>query len=112
LNDAPALAAAAVGIAVGAATDLARTSADVVVIGEDLRAVPWLLAHARRVRRVIRQNLCWAFGYNATAVALAVAGRLDPIVASLAMLASSLGVVANARRIARPPRVADLRIGS
>ena len=49
----------------------------------------------------MRQNLAWSFGYNALAVALAAAGRLDPLVAALAMLGSSLGVVANARRLAR-----------
>ena len=100
INDAPALAAADVGIAVASATDLARLAADVVVLGGDLRAVPWLLAHARRVQRVLRQNLAWAFGYNAVAVALAAAGLLTPLVASVAMLGSSLVVVANARRVA------------
>jgi cation transport ATPase len=102
INDAPALAAADVGIAVGDATDLARMTADVVIVGADLGKVPWLLAHARRVRRVIRQNLAWAFGYNAVAVGLAATGRLSPVVASLAMLGSSLAVVANARRLAHP----------
>jgi Cu+-exporting ATPase len=101
INDAPALAAADVGIAVGQATDLARLTADVVLLGGDLRHVPWLLLHARRVVRVARQNLAWAFGYNAVAVALAAAGALNPLVASLAMIGSSLAVVANARRLAR-----------
>jgi Cu2+-exporting ATPase len=101
INDAPALAAADVGIAVAGATDLARLTADVVVVGTDLRKIPWLLAHARRVRRAIRQSLGWAFAYNAIAVGLAAAGALTPVVASLAMLASSAAVVANARRLAR-----------
>ena len=101
INDAPALAAADVGIAVGQATDLARLTADVALLGGDLRQVPWLIAHARRVRRVVRQNLAWSFGYNGLAVACALTGRLDPLVAALAMLGSSLGVVANARRLAR-----------
>lgn len=100
INDAPALAAADVGIAVAEATDLARLTADVVIVGSDLRKIPWLLAHARRVRRVIRQSLAWAFAYNAVAVGLAAAGRLTPVAASLAMLASSVAVVANARRLA------------
>jgi Cu2+-exporting ATPase len=99
INDAPALAAADVGIAVGNATDLARLTADVVVLSGDLGAVPWLVRHARRVRRVMRQNLAWAFGYNAAAVVLAAAGTLTPLVASLAMLASSLAVTLNARRL-------------
>ena len=101
INDAPALAAADVGIAVAGATDLARLTADVVVVGTDLRKVPWLLAHARRVRRVSRQSLAWAFAYNAVAVGLAASGALTPVVASIAMLASSVAVVANARRLAR-----------
>jgi P-type E1-E2 ATPase len=100
VNDAPALAAADVGIAVARATDLARLTADVVVVGTDLGKVPWLVEHARRVRRVMRQNLAWAIGYNAVAVAMAAAGALTPLVASVAMLASSLAVVANARRLA------------
>jgi len=101
INDAPALAAADVGVAVGQATDLARLTADVVLLSGDLRLVPWLVAHARRVRRVARENLVWAFGYNAVAVGLAAAGALNPLVASLAMLGSSVAVVANARRLAR-----------
>ena len=99
VNDAPALAAADVGIAVGSATDLARITADIAVVSDDLTRIPWLLIHARRVRRVIRQNLFWAFAYNAGAVALAAGGGLNPLVASVAMLASSLAVVANARRL-------------
>ena len=99
INDAPALAAADLGIAVAGATDLARLTADVVVLGGDLTLVPWLVAHARRVRRVARQNLAWAFGYNAVAVVLATAGALTPLLAALAMLTSSLAVVANARRL-------------
>ena len=99
INDAPALAAADLGIAVAGATDLARLTADVVVLGGGLAAVPWLVEHARRVRRVARQNLAWAFGYNAAAVVLAATGALTPLVAALAMLTSSLAVVANARRL-------------
>jgi Cu+-exporting ATPase len=99
INDAPALAAADLGIAVGSATDLARVTADVAIVSDDLGRVPWLLAHARRVRRVIVENLFWVFAYNAVAIALAAAGMLSPLVASLVMLASSLLVVANARRL-------------
>jgi P-type Cu2+ transporter len=99
INDAPALAAADLGVAVGCATDLARMTADVAIVSDDLRRVPWLLDYAHRVTAVIRQNLFWAFAYNAGAVAMAAAGTLNPLVASLAMLASSLAVVANARRL-------------
>jgi Cu2+-exporting ATPase len=104
INDAPALAAADVGIAVADATDLARLTADVVVVGGDLRKIPWLVAHAGRVRRVIRQSLAWAFAYNAVAVALAAGGVLTPVAASLAMVASSIAVVANARRLGHGDR--------
>jgi len=99
INDAPALAAADLGIAVAGATDLARLTADVVVLGGGPGAVVWLVAHARRVRRVARQNLAWAFGYNAVAVVLAATGALTPLLAALAMLTSSLAVLANARRV-------------
>jgi len=99
VNDAPALAAATLGIAVGGASDLARMSADVAVLGDDLTRVPWLLAHARRTMRIVRQNLAWACGYNALAVAAAAAGALTPLLAAVVMLGSSLAVVANARRL-------------
>jgi P-type Cu2+ transporter len=101
VNDAPALAAADLGIAVASASDLTRVTADVAVLCDDLTAVPWLLGYARRVTRVVRQNLAWAFAYNAAAVVLAAAGVLNPVVAAVAMLGSSLGVVANARRLRR-----------
>ena len=100
VNDAPALAGADLGIAIGSATDLARTTADVAIVSDDLERVPWLVAHARRVGRVARQNLAWAFAYNAVAVVLAAAGQLGPLVAAAAMIASSVAVVANARRLA------------
>jgi Cu2+-exporting ATPase len=99
INDAPALAAAAVGIAFGAATDLARKTADVAVLGEDLREIPRLIALARRTLRIVRQNLVWAFGYNAIGIALAAFGLLRPVVAAAAMVLSSLFVVGNCLRL-------------
>jgi Cu2+-exporting ATPase len=102
-NDAPALAAADLGVACANATDLARLSADAVVLGGDLAAVPWLLDHARRVLRVVHQNLAWTVGYNAVAMALAAAGLLTPLAASLAMIASSIAVVANTGRLRSRP---------
>jgi heavy metal translocating P-type ATPase len=102
VNDAPALAAADVGVAVGDASDLTRLTADVLVVAGGVAALPWLVAHARRVVAIARENLAWAFGYNAIAVALAASGRLDPVVAALAMIASSVAVVANARRLRAP----------
>ncbi len=98
VNDAPALAAAEVGVAFGDPADLPRSAADALCLNDQLRSIPWLLRHSRRVVRIVRQNLMVAFGYNLVAVGLAASGRLDPLVASVAMLGSSLLVVANARR--------------
>ena len=96
-NDAPALARADLGIAFGP-TALAADAADVVILRNDLRRVPEVFGLARETRRRIRQNLGWAFGYNAVAIPLAVAGALNPLAAALAMASSSLLVVANASR--------------
>ena len=76
LNDGPALAAAAVGIAIGAGADLARESADIVLPERDLHDLPWLLDLATRTRNSIRANIAWAFGYNAVALTFAVCGLL------------------------------------
>ncbi len=111
VNDAPALGQASVGIAVQGASDLTRLAADVVVLGDDLRRIPWAIEHARRVMRVCRQNLIWVFAYNSIAVALAVLGWLNPVVASLAMLANSLAVVLNARRLGGAPHTLDSTAG-
>jgi len=99
INDAPALAAADLGIAVANATDMARVTADVAILSDDLDAVPWVVSHARQVMRIARQNLAWAVAYNVGAIAVAASGALNPLVAALAMLGSSLAVVANARRL-------------
>jgi Cu2+-exporting ATPase len=96
-NDAPALARADLGIAFGP-TALAADAADVVILEDDLRRVPDVFALATETRRRIRQNLGWAFGYNAVAIPLAVAGTLTPLAAALAMASSSLLVVGNAAR--------------
>ncbi len=93
LNDGPVLAAAAVGIAVGDATDLAKESADVVLPRGALMALPWLLQHAAQVRVAVRFNLAWAFGYNAVALGLAASGALQPVTAAALMAGSSLLVV-------------------
>jgi heavy metal translocating P-type ATPase len=99
INDAPALSAADVGIALACGTDLARETADVNVIGDDLRAVPWVLDLARRTRGTLRGNLFWAFFYNAAGIGLAAAGKLNPVLAAGAMVLSSLFVVYNSRRL-------------
>jgi P-type E1-E2 ATPase len=100
INDAPALAAADVGIAVGTGADLTREAADVNVLSPDLGKVLWIIQYARTVRRTIRANLFWAFAYNGVAIAIAAAGRLNPLVAAAAMIASSLFTLWNTRRLA------------
>jgi heavy metal translocating P-type ATPase len=100
MNDAPALAAADVGIALGTGADLTREAADVNVLDPDLRKVLWIVKYARQVRRTIRGNLFWAFTYNGVAIAFAAAGALNPPVAAAAMIASSLFILWNTRRLA------------
>jgi len=101
LNDGPALAQADLGIAVSKATDVAREAADIVLLRADLTAVPVALALARSTLRVIRQNLFWAFFYNAAAIPLAMLGFMSPIVCALTMGLSDVVVVGNALRLLR-----------
>jgi len=97
VNDAPALAAADVGIALDHAA-LATDAADAVVTAEDLRAVPTVFELTGRTNRRVKENLGWAFCYNAAALPLAVAGLLNPLFAAIAMATSSLLVVGNSTR--------------
>ncbi|ARS89347.1 heavy metal translocating P-type ATPase [Natrarchaeobaculum aegyptiacum] len=97
-NDAPALAAADVGIAMGSGTKLATDAADAVVVGDDLESVAETFDVAAGTNARIRQNLGWAFFYNAVAIPLAITGLLNPLFAALAMATSSVLVVINSSR--------------
>jgi Cu+-exporting ATPase len=102
INDAPALAAADLGIGIATGADVAVEVADVVIVGRDLRAVPTTVALARATLRTIRQNLAWAFGYNLLLLPLAAGAfepmfelELPPVAAAAAMALSSVSVVGN-----------------
>ncbi len=95
LNDAPAMTASAVGIAVGRSADLAREIAEAVLPQGGLGLLPQLITTARKSKTAISTNLAWAFGYNAIALALAASGSLQPVVAAALMAGSSLFVVGN-----------------
>ena len=103
LNDAPALATADVGVALGCGADVSRDAAGVCLLSNDLRRFPWAVGLARETLRVVKQNLFWAFIYNTVGIALAACGRLNPIWAALAMALSSVLVIANSLRLGRYP---------
>ncbi|MBK8742187.1 MAG: heavy metal translocating P-type ATPase [Betaproteobacteria bacterium] len=100
-NDTAALGVAHASIAVGSGARLAQQGADMVWLGDDLGHLDWAIHKSRKAMRIIRQNLWWAFGYNMTAIPLAVTGTIGPLIAGLGMSISSLLVVLNALRLLR-----------
>ncbi|MGO8875710.1 MAG: heavy metal translocating P-type ATPase [Acidimicrobiales bacterium] len=110
INDAPALAAADVGCAIGSGTEAAIANSDIALLGSDLEGVPAAVAVARSTLSVIQQNFGWAMGYNIAALPLAAAGLLDPLVAAVAMGLSSLIVVLNSLRLMRLGRAGLSRL--
>ena len=112
VNDAPALAQADLGLAIGTGTDVAIEASDLTLVSGDLGAAVDAIRLSRATLRTIKQNLGWAFGYNLAALPLAAAGLLNPIVAGAAMALSSVSVVGNALRLRRFAPAQDVKARS
>jgi Cu+-exporting ATPase len=101
VNDAPALATANIGIALGSGSDIAKETGGLLLVKDDLRDVATAIRLSRATMRKIRQNLFWAFAYNTAAIPVAAAGFLSPIIAAAAMALSSLSVISNSATLKR-----------
>jgi len=101
VNDAPALAAADIGIAIGSGSDVAKETGGIILVKDDVREVAASLRLSRITMRTIKQNLFWAFIYNTVSIPVAALGFLNPIIAAAAMALSSLSVIVNSALLKR-----------